>query len=113
MALSPKYPDYDDEEIVEWLCKMYAKGRTLDFIAEKSGINRLKVRRILLQQGIDMRRRGRGIVVNDETKLRRCKDCGAELPLDEFYRDRTKHFGRGYRCKTCDRLRSTPAAVDD
>jgi DNA-directed RNA polymerase subunit RPC12/RpoP len=108
MALSPKYPGYTDTEIIAWLVEMYSKGRSLGYIAKKSEIPKYKVRRLLLKAGIAMRTRER----NDVTELRRCIDCGKELSLEEFYKDKTKHLGRSYRCKVCDRLRFMDSAVD-
>src|SRR4051794_8008100 len=35
-----------------------------------------------------------------------CKMCGAELPLDAFYRDRKSKDGRYWYCKVCSDLKS-------
>jgi len=33
-----------------------------------------------------------------------CYRCSREKPLEDFYRDKTKKFGVGHRCKECERL---------
>lgn len=38
-----------------------------------------------------------------EAKTKVCKSCGKELPILEFYRDRTKKDGHGNECKECRR----------
>jgi len=111
MSLSPRYPTYTDAEIIEWIVKLYRKGRTLDYISAKSGIDKYKVRRLLLKDGVQLRRRGRAIT--SDTELRRCKDCGTEQPLTAFSRDIKHHLGRGYRCKSCDNLRRTKVSFDE
>jgi hypothetical protein len=106
MALSPKYPQYSDEEIVRRIKVRYVEQCwTLDDIAEKYSISKPKVRRLLLKAGVVLRRRGPDAVA--DTKIRRCKDCGGEFPLDKehFHKDKTKHLGFSYRCRTCESLR--------
>lgn len=106
MALSAKYPQYSDEEVIRRISIRYVEQQwSLDDIAEKYGIQRLKVRRLLLKAGVVLRRPGP--VTTADTKLRRCIDCGGEFPLDKdhFHRDKTKHLGFSYRCKTCEQLR--------
>lgn len=41
----------------------------------------------------------------NEEVTRTCSECLDELPLAEFPKDRTKHLGHGYRCRSCDRNR--------
>jgi hypothetical protein len=106
MALSPKYPQYDDEEVVRRIKVRYIEqGWTLDDIAERYGIERTKVRRLLVKAGVVLRRRGPDAAA--DARKRRCKDCGGEFPLDDehFHKDKTKHLGFSYRCRTCERLR--------
>jgi len=114
MSLSPRFPTYTDDEIIEWLTEMYvSKDRSLVYIAQKSGIDKYKVRRILLKAGVTMRPRGQhteGLLRNGE---RQCKSCGAVFPLKMFSKDKTKTAGRGYRCKTCDNLRRAWVYVDE
>jgi hypothetical protein len=33
--------------------------------------------------------------------LRQCSGCRVMKPLSEFYRNKNKKYGRGYKCKTC------------
>jgi 5-methylcytosine-specific restriction endonuclease McrA len=39
--------------------------------------------------------------VTERDGYKRCFDCGAVKPLDEFHRDRSARDGRRRRCKTC------------
>ncbi len=34
-------------------------------------------------------------------ELKRCSKCGEERPLEEFYKDKTKKYGRSSYCKIC------------
>jgi DNA-directed RNA polymerase subunit RPC12/RpoP len=111
MGLSAKYPTCSNEEITEWLIEMYVtRGRSLDYIAEKSAIDKSKVRRILLKAGVQLRQRGRP--GTGDTETRRCMNCGGEFSLASFSRDKTKAKGRGYRCRTCDNLRRVRVSLD-
>lgn len=34
--------------------------------------------------------------------MKRCRDCGAEKPVEEFYKDSARRDGRTAACKTCE-----------
>lgn len=42
---------------------------------------------------------------------RRCNICNENKPLDEFVRDKSKKFGRGYRCFSCNRTQCNAAYI--
>lgn len=42
-----------------------------------------------------------------ETGVKRCRDCGADKPLDEFFNTQRSLDGRGTYCKLCDRKRTS------
>ena len=50
-------------------------------------------------------------MIATDTKV--CKDCGQELPLDAFYRDKKCSQGRKPRCKRCfEARRDTPEFIE-
>ena len=47
------------------------------------------------------------------TDSRQCSYCKVVRPITEFYKDRTKSLGVGYRCKDCSRERIRTYMADD
>ena len=45
-----------------------------------------------------------------ETK--RCSQCGKELPINSFYKDRSSKDGLGFYCKTCVKSNKTSRRAD-
>ena len=43
--------------------------------------------------------------------MKRCYDCKKEKPLDEFYKDKSRHDGLDCRCKECNKKRDRPNPI--
>lgn len=43
--------------------------------------------------------------------MKRCSTCGRELPLGEFYNNRSNPDGKDYQCKRCHNRSARPASL--
>ena len=96
---SPKFPEYNDTEIREWIGILYKDGKSIRWIADKLEMSYSSVHRALVTEKVS-RRKKEEITIGER---RTCNTCKRDKPLNHFPKDRTKSKGYGYRCKRCGR----------
>jgi len=102
---SPKFPEYNDAEIREWIGILYKDGKSLRWIADKLEISHSSVRRALVNEKVS-RRSKEEITIGER---RTCRVCHRDKPLKQFHKDSTKSRGYGYVCKRCRQSKTTNA----
>jgi len=106
---SPKHPEWSEDYLRAAIVHYYIeKHHSMRKIAKALKLAYTQVRRVLLTSADCEIREIAGTVTDtryDGTKVRRCKVCEDELPLDDehFHHDSTKAGGFKYICKDCRR----------
>ena len=84
-----------------WI-RLYAEGRTLQEIAELSGVSSMTVLRHLRTNGVETRNKGRRKTEGE----RRCTVCKISQSLKSLTREARQATGYGFTCRTCSVLKS-------